>query len=424
MILFGVAPVEGRNILDELSVVALLMLGISKFIYWNNQRRAHASRSRQAQLTIKELQEGNNPAFSLYLRPFITSDRLRIANSRFRRRYLPSLDRFFGRRLDLETVFAIALERADHPLLAIGETGFISGAPKVVPTDASWQEVFTLLANGATAIVMVPLPRPSTLWELNRLLEDAALLRKTLFVMPMRLRSGVQERLEPFWMEIHDMLVGRGLDFPPLDPRGGLFTLDDGGRVLHQLDSGGFDIDYLEAVLDGLVNYEQIDAIFSTLSSEDRGILFGILDTFLYISPRHGRLQARPVPLHELLAMFPKAQFLGDLIESGVIVTYRMQQGSQPWLESQMHPKVLDWSQLHAHAEQCKLRLCAKGVVIELAADVNRRQAQTLGRFSELALALPSDWSSLNAPASAPSFATSTGSVEGYLRPEERYHVG
>jgi hypothetical protein len=415
-------PRISQFVVNALGLLVAPIVGLSKYIHWTNQRRAHARRGRQAKLIFDDLDRGGTPRYCLYLRPFLTSERLRVANSRFRRRFLPSLDRFFGHRIDLETVFAIALERAGHPLIAIGETGFLSGAPKLLATDRNWQEIFTKLARNATSIIIVPLPRPSTVWELNKLLDEPALLKKTMFVMPMRLRSGVQEQLEPFWAEIHDMMECRGLDFPRLDPAGRLFFLDDGGRVLHQIDSGGFDIDYIDAVLRGLVNRAFFDVIYDALPVDDRRALLDVLDMFLYFSPRHARLQARPVRLHELFSLVPAAHLVSSLIGAGLVLTYRLQGGSQLWRESQLHPAVLDSKVLRAWFDQNEARLRAKGIVIESCLSAHRRQAQALGNFSAASLALPNERSQLDLPATTVSEML-PDSVDGYLGPDERRHL-
>jgi hypothetical protein len=365
------------------------ILGLSKLIHSENQHRAHRARSKHAKLIFDDLNLGGDPRYCLYLRPFLTSDRLRIPNSRFRRRFFPSLDRFFGLRIDLETVLAIALERANHPLIAIGETGFSSGAPKLVATDANWHEIFRKLAGAATSIIIVPLPRPSTLWEIDQILREPSLLKKTMFVMPMRLRSGVQEQLEPFWATIQKMMRERGLNFPALDPAGGLFFLDDGGRVLHQVDSGGFDIDYIESVLRGLVNQANLSKICDRYASEDRSALFDVLDRFLYLSPRDSRLRSRPVPHHELLSSIPTARLLSPFIEAGLIVTYRFQRGSQLWREALLHPLVLNSEILRDWADRNQCRLSAKGSIIEASQHAQQDRERGLNDLSEACMAFP-----------------------------------
>src|SRR5262249_24182893 len=255
----------------------------------------HARRGQQAKLIFEELKQGRIPPYSLYLRPFLTTGRLRVVNGRFRRRFLPSMDRFFGRRIDLETVFAIAHERAKHPLIAIGEVGFVSAAPKLVTADANWKEAFVRLAKGASAIIMVPLPRPSTVW----------------------VRLGVREPLEPFWEEIHRTMQDRGVQFPRMNPQGGLFFLTSGARFLHQITAAGFESDQLEMVLRGLINRANIDVICEATSGNDCSELDAIFDTFLYLSPQDGQLHARPVRLHDLLPFLPHRRLFDRLIDSG-----------------------------------------------------------------------------------------------------------
>jgi hypothetical protein len=84
---------------------------------------------------------------------------------------------------DLEEVLAEALEPRMR-LVARGGEGSI-GAGHISVDDVRWKkEEFDRLATGAARILVLPSTDPATTWELELLLSNAELLRKTLLILP------------------------------------------------------------------------------------------------------------------------------------------------------------------------------------------------------------------------------------------------
>jgi hypothetical protein len=137
--------------------------------------------------------------YSLYLRPFTSTGHVRIPlGSTVHKRVGAELgpgpiDPELGRtsRLkryvtfgDLETVIA-GLVEAHAPLIGFGRTGEQLGAGRIESDDEHWRVRFELLAAHAAVIFLLPSTHDGTRWEIERILGDTALLRKTaLFVPP------------------------------------------------------------------------------------------------------------------------------------------------------------------------------------------------------------------------------------------------
>lgn len=183
--------------------------------------------------------------FALYLRPFVTSDRLAAqAPPAFPMAEVPV-------HLDAETLLARGL-RATVPVIALGKSGdTVEGAARVTVSDDAWRETVEALARRAEFIVMVPLSRPGTMWELEWL-KQSNLLSKIVFIMPEiphETPSGVvswQESADRIfdagvrvyeasahmldwqkeWLETERVTRNFGLQFPPLAAVGAVYTMN------------------------------------------------------------------------------------------------------------------------------------------------------------------------------------------------------
>jgi hypothetical protein len=230
-----------------LIVLALPLMSIANAAYradvlWAQQQRdAHATRLAQAVLAGDPVER-----FALYLRPFVSTDRL-MAQA------LPSsIDvSEVPVHLDVETLLVRSF-RATVPVVALGRSGeMVEGAGRVTTSDDHWRETEEALALHADFIAMVPLPRPSTMWELERL-KQRDLLSKVLFIMPetpQETPGGVgssQETddrifdagvrrfeaeahmldLAKEWLKVECVAGGFGLEFPPLAAVGALYTMN------------------------------------------------------------------------------------------------------------------------------------------------------------------------------------------------------
>ncbi len=171
--------------------------------------------------------------YVLYLRPFMTASRLWVENGMEKR-----ADRFLiGSYWDIELALSLAVEPHAR-LLAIGGGDEGEGAAKLAVDDEHWRELLADRAARSFAIVMVPLPRPSTLWEVGYLFEHPGLLDRTLFLMPptsgawwQQLSRRGEDTPMAMWQKATRELAGRGIRLPPYR-RSGAWLRFDANREL------------------------------------------------------------------------------------------------------------------------------------------------------------------------------------------------
>ena len=204
--------------------------------------------------------------FCLFLRPFLTAGQLSVGNLMPERR-----DRWLmGNQWDIEFALAWALAHT-MDLIAIGQSPRALGAAKLSTTEENWKSLMLELSERARVIVIVPLARPSTLWEAVQVFNQPSLLRKTIFAMPpkrfLRLSTYKWRRL---WAESQKSLLEENIRLPDYDPSGGLFLLSRSASV--RMEHFNFDPLYISTLFAAVA-----DAGRSTLS--DRQVLdrFGLM---------------------------------------------------------------------------------------------------------------------------------------------------
>jgi hypothetical protein len=148
--------------------------------------------------------------FCLYLRPFITTNKITIGE------------------MDLETILAYCLSRIS-PMIALGHPGEHIGAGRIKTTDEHWQEEITRLIDKANLIFIVPSHREGTLWEIKNLAQEKY-LSKTIFIMPPNiLFEG--EAYEQQWAKALEAAKVYGLQIPPYTREGLFFRMNSEGAV-------------------------------------------------------------------------------------------------------------------------------------------------------------------------------------------------
>src|SRR5262249_19523267 len=85
---------------------------------------------------------------------------------------------------DIERDVADVANSMNSTMIAIGDKYFTVGATKIRTDDEGWRNLFDTLASLSRAIVCEVHSSPSCLWEIRRLASSAALLEKTIFVLP------------------------------------------------------------------------------------------------------------------------------------------------------------------------------------------------------------------------------------------------
>ena len=236
-----------------LGIIAGPLMSIANAAFRSDVRRAQRRREAHAAALVRAVVEGRKVgSYALYLRPFISTNRL-MAHA------LPA-DIGAGQvpvHLDVETVLTRSL-RDTVPLVGLGRTGELDeGVARVVTTDDDWRKTVLALASNAEFIVMLPLSRPSTTWELKQIVESHQ-LHKTMFIMPefpyetpggvwatnetsdrvfeagMRTFSAEAHMLDlpREWLDAEQAARELGIQLPPLAGVGAIFTIDaDTGKT-------------------------------------------------------------------------------------------------------------------------------------------------------------------------------------------------
>jgi len=86
--------------------------------------------------------------------------------------------------------------RALGPLIALGSEGYAgaSKAERIEVPDETWKGEAARLMHTSGHVVLVPEDTEGTLWEIGKILEDASLLKKTIF-----LNTAAAGRDHPYW---------------------------------------------------------------------------------------------------------------------------------------------------------------------------------------------------------------------------------
>jgi hypothetical protein len=181
-----------------------------------------------------QLARGRKPRYSLYLRPFVTQDRMGTA-AVGEMIHTPQGQGIVNVQTDMEAILASVFS-VRRPLIGAGRDGRLltaatdqpSGSPapdipgvgKFACTEDDWEDKVTQAAENAELIVVVPLAYEGTLWEIDWL-SSASLLSRTVFVMPPSRSSG--HDYGPEWNRGIDALADLGITVPPYHPEGGTF---------------------------------------------------------------------------------------------------------------------------------------------------------------------------------------------------------
>jgi signal peptidase I len=168
--------------------------------------------------------------FILYLRPFMFAGKLRshISTERLSDAIL------LGSSWDVELAFTFALEGKRH-LVALGYVEGELGGAQLEVRDEDWQDRVMELTERATAIIIVPLARPGTLWEVRYLYSRPDLLRKSLFIMPPAgilralLWRGSKSSVRSSWGWARHELRNSGILLTPYRRKGGIFKIESSG---------------------------------------------------------------------------------------------------------------------------------------------------------------------------------------------------
>jgi hypothetical protein len=173
--------------------IALTWVLIVLIAWWILDRAARRRHYANANRAINSLVENSrlrlpeNEQLCLFLRSFATAQSYEL------RRVIKSLfmsDRLGSPEADINAVIS---DRA--ALVAIGDRHDSRRAFKLKSADAEWQALFANLAEDAKLIFCFAGPTPASVYEINVIVKNCALMRKTAFVLPPHSSASVFSRV-------------------------------------------------------------------------------------------------------------------------------------------------------------------------------------------------------------------------------------
>ena len=145
-------------------------------------RRAMLNASADAAAMQRRILEQHEaPPYNLYLRPFYADRRMVRNPLKSRLPFLPSF--YQPRRVPWETVFMRSLRRLGR-VISLGYPSSHLAADRIKVDDELWEDTFVLLAHFADRIFVWPSTTTGTLWEVEWLKSETALLSRCIFVVP------------------------------------------------------------------------------------------------------------------------------------------------------------------------------------------------------------------------------------------------
>ena len=204
-------------------VASLAAHGVSKL----NLKRHQKYRDQRAEQILHEIRSSkNSPAFSLYLRSFITTGKL--LEMLEKKTILP----FNYDDTDLEIFIASAVEPF-APLVALGKKGEQVGAGRIESSESDWQRLLKLLAEKAKLIFIIPYDSGGTKWEID-FIKKNKLIKKTIFVMP---PQGIKSlNWSEQWRKVASSVKISGFQLPSYNTNGMLFSMVSSKKIKHSED--------------------------------------------------------------------------------------------------------------------------------------------------------------------------------------------
>jgi hypothetical protein len=220
-------------------VVVMMAIGftLGGFFSRRHKKGQQQVRDKRVSEILALVRAENSPSFSLYLRAFETTGRMRCkADSSMKAPVFDSRN-FDDRLSDFETVLAESVETG-MPMVALGEPGEHTGAGRVASSQNCWKEEIELLTSSATVILLLPSTRPGTLWEMN-FLHSNRLFKKTIIAVPAKhsrpdflSRDHDEYDWEGSWEALRREMSEKKVELPEYDKGGQLISLCEEGKVL------------------------------------------------------------------------------------------------------------------------------------------------------------------------------------------------
>lgn len=208
-------------------VVIVTSIVIAQLFYTLEGHFEQRARDIKAGVLWETLRGGHVPdaPFTLYLRPFVSTDAISEIKQQF-----VQVGALHGNAPHLamgsdRLEFEAQIERAVRPfgqMVALGLPMEHEGAGRILVGDDEWQAAITSLMDHARLIVLLPSPRPGTLWEVDQLLASDR-MQKTIIIDPPNAASDRSD-YDPVaeWENIRTAFDARGYTLPEDDPDGQL----------------------------------------------------------------------------------------------------------------------------------------------------------------------------------------------------------
>lgn len=247
------APLMATNIWAPVQIAAVSAVGLIAFLASLPpvlSARAHGRHIRFADQRIRDLRaaelysklKAGEPVqgYSLYLRPFKSTNDLRLVDPREAERWddVASSLRILGgsgtlggaasrvktpdfpaamatdtHHLEFEGAIMAALATR-APMVCLGQGLEHVGAGRIEVPDAEWQDAVVRLVFSAELIIIAPSSQPGTLWEVEHL-SHGGFVDRTIFVdMPDRGYRGRRWKQRKEWGAITAMLRNYGYELP------------------------------------------------------------------------------------------------------------------------------------------------------------------------------------------------------------------
>lgn len=226
--IFGsITAVEAATAAGTLTILALListMVFSAAAIYSNHLALLCGQRARD--LTAQSILEGlrrraaHVPKFTLYLRPFASTDVFDATEIPLMPAFVPRGVGAAGgafmlppERFELEEQIARAI-RPVGPLVALGAPLEHIGAGRILVGDHEWQDAIALLLQAAELIVLLPSSREGTLWEIGKVLTGDVIARTVVIDPPNGSVSGMTYDHANEWRAVREAFAARGYQLP------------------------------------------------------------------------------------------------------------------------------------------------------------------------------------------------------------------
>ena len=164
----------------QVGAIGMLASTIGVSIFYEERRNEQGGRDSDADRIWKEVSQGKQPWYYLYLRPFSITNQLRMKNpvmSDIQDTFRP------GRVETFEALLASALRSRGITLIGLGQPGEAIGVGRFKTTEENWHATFEALAKVATAFIVVPSLHSATHWEIKWLVQNG-FINRTVFILP------------------------------------------------------------------------------------------------------------------------------------------------------------------------------------------------------------------------------------------------